>query len=61
MSITNSRAMPGTRVFLHLDRVTGRRVFVNYDLKAAGVAIDPATLRFDTEVGAKVARKTPAN
>jgi hypothetical protein len=61
VSITNSRALPETRVFLHLDRVTGRRVFVNYDLKAAGLAIDPATLRFVTEVGAKVARKTPVN
>jgi len=60
VSITGSRAMPETRVFLHLDRVTARRVFVNYDLKAAGVAIDPATLRFDTEVGARVSRKKPA-
>jgi hypothetical protein len=51
VSITNSRALPGTATFLSLDKVTGRRVFVNYDLKAAAQAIAPPGLRFDTEIG----------
>ena len=52
VSITDSRALPGTRVFLHLEKVTNRRVFVNYDLRGAAVGIEPANLRFDTEIGA---------
>lgn len=51
VSITNSRALPGTHTFLYMDKVTGRRIFVNYDLKAAAQAIEPANLRFDTEIG----------
>ena len=58
VSITNSRALPGTRVFLQLDKVTGRRVFVNYDLKGAALAIEPASLRFYTEIGAPWRVKT---
>lgn len=49
-AITNSRATPGTDVFLHLDRVEGRRVFANYDLGAAATGIEPAKARFDTEI-----------
>jgi Glycosyl hydrolases family 28/Pectate lyase superfamily protein len=56
VSITNSRALPGTRVFLQLDKVTGRRVFVNYDLKGAALAIEPASQRFYTQIGAPVCR-----
>ena len=55
-SITNSRALPGTRAFLHLDKVTGRRVFVNYDLKAVLQDIEPVGKRFDTEIGVPLAR-----
>jgi hypothetical protein len=51
VSITNSRALPGTKTFLSMEGVKGRRVFVNYDLKAASQAIVPAGLRFDTEIG----------
>jgi Pectate lyase superfamily protein len=51
VSITNSRAMPITRAFVHLDHVTDRRVFVNYDVKSAIKVIEPAGLHFDTEVG----------
>ena len=57
VSITNSRALPGTHTFLSMDRVTGRRVFVNYDLKSAAQAIDPENLRFDTEIGVPPAKK----
>lgn len=56
VSITNSRALPGTRTFLSMDRVEGRRVFVNYDLKGAVQAIDPANQRFDTEIGVPAAK-----
>lgn len=56
VSITNSRALPGTHTFLSMDRVAGRRVFVNYDLKGAAQAIEPANLRFDTEIGVPVAK-----
>jgi hypothetical protein len=55
VSITNSRALPGTRTFLRLDRVAGRRVFVNCDLKAAAQAIEPVGKRFDTVIGVPVA------
>ncbi len=50
-AITNSRAMPGTNTFLQLDKVAGRRVFVNYDLGGATRAIAPADQRFDIEIG----------
>ena len=57
VSITNSRATAGTQTFLQLDRVLGRRVFVNYDLGGAVRAIAPAGLRFDTQtVGAGIKR-----
>lgn len=59
-SITNSRALPGTRAFLHLDKVTGRRVFVNYDLKAVLQDIEPVGKRFDTEIGVPLARPKAA-
>jgi hypothetical protein len=51
VTITNSRAMPGTSTFLNLDHVTGRRVFVNYDVSGARTIIQPATARFDTQIG----------
>ena len=54
VSITNSRAMPVTRAFLHLNNVNERRVFVNYDVKGALQIIEPSTLRFDTQIGAPV-------
>ena len=56
VSITNSRAMPVTRAFLHLDNVNDRRVFVNYDVKGAAQIIEPSNLRFDTQIGASVTR-----
>jgi hypothetical protein len=59
VAITNSRAMPGTRTFLQLDKVEGRRVFVNYDLKAAAQVIVPATARFDTQIGLPIAAHKP--
>jgi hypothetical protein len=51
VSITNSRATPGTRTFLQLDKVQDRRVFVNYDLSGATKTIVPADQRFDTQIG----------
>jgi hypothetical protein len=56
VSITNSRAMPGTQTFLTLDKVEGRRVFVNYDLSGAARAIEPANMRFDTQIGARAGK-----
>lgn len=60
VAITNSRAMPGTTTFLQLDKVDGRRVFVNYDLSGAGKAIAPADQRFDVEIGVPKAKIAPA-
>jgi hypothetical protein len=61
VSITNSRAMPGTRTFLQLDGVKDRRVFVNYDVSGATTVIAPADQRFDVQVGAPAAKPKPAN
>jgi hypothetical protein len=61
VSITNSRAMPGTRVFLQLDKVQDLRVFVNYDLGGAANAIVPSNQRFDTQIGVPVKKRTPAD
>ena len=61
VSITNSRAMPGTRTFLQLDRVQDRRVFVNYDLRDAATAIAPADQRFDTQIGVPTTKRNPAS
>jgi hypothetical protein len=57
VSITNSRAMPGTQTFLQLDNVQDRRVFVNYDLSGAATLIAPANQRFDTQIGDFVLEK----
>jgi hypothetical protein len=51
VAITNSRAAAGTDTFLHLDQVTGRRVFVNYDLSGARTILAPSGQRFDTQTG----------
>jgi hypothetical protein len=59
ISITDSRALPGTLAFLHLNKVTDRRVFVNYDLKGASQAIEPANPRFDMENGVPAVRQHP--
>ena len=55
VSITNSRALPGTHSFVSLDDVQERRVFVNYDLSGAEEPITPPALRFETQVGVPVA------
>jgi hypothetical protein len=60
VSITNSRALDGTDIFLELDSVTQRRVFVNYDVKAAAQVISPPNLRFATEIGVPVMTKRRA-
>jgi hypothetical protein len=60
VSITNSRALPGTRTFLELENVGERRVFVNYDLSGAATAIAPASQRFDTQIGTPAAKPKPA-
>jgi len=61
VAVTNSRAMPGTRTFLQLDKVDGRRVFVNYDVKAAAKVIAPPTMRFDTQIGVPAVVHKPAS
>jgi hypothetical protein len=61
VTVTNSRAMPGTRTFLQLDKVDERRVFVNYDVKAAAKVIAPPTMRFDTQIGVPAAARKPAS
>jgi hypothetical protein len=60
VSITNSRALAGTRTFLQMDKVTDRRVFVNYDLKGAAKVIAPADARFATQIGVAVPVRKPA-
>ena len=61
VSITNSQALPGTQTFLTLEKVTGRRVFVNYDIKSAAQAIAPPGMRFDMQIGVPAARTTPTH
>ncbi len=56
VSVTNSRALPATRVFLEMDNVRDRRVFVNYDLGGAAQAIAPADQHFDVEAGIPTAK-----
>jgi hypothetical protein len=51
VSITNSRAMPGTQTFLQLDRVEERRAFVNYDMSGAKQVIAPASKHFSVQPG----------
>jgi hypothetical protein len=51
VSITNSRALPGTLTFLELDKVTGRRVFANYDVMEASKIIVPADQKFEVQLG----------
>jgi hypothetical protein len=51
VAIANSRATAGTNVFLSLDQVNDRRVFVNYDLSGAAKIISPSDQRFVTEIG----------
>jgi hypothetical protein len=60
VTITNSRAMPGTQSFLQLDNVQDRRVFVNYDLSGAANFIAPANQRFDTQIGVPVTMRKSA-
>jgi Glycosyl hydrolases family 28 len=61
VSVTNSRATPGTHVFLQLEKVQDRRVFVNYDLSCAAEAIAPTGQKFDVQVGAAPAKLRPAS
>jgi Glycosyl hydrolases family 28 len=51
VAITNSRATPGTRIFLELNKVIDRRTFVNYDLSGATKVLVPADQRFNTQIG----------
>jgi hypothetical protein len=57
VSITNARALPGTRTFLQLDNVQDRRVFVNYDLTGAAKVLLPADQRFETQVGVSATKR----
>ena len=59
VSVTNSRAMPGTFTFLQLDNVQDRRVFVNYDLNGAANIIAPANQKFDTQIGVPGTKRKP--
>ena len=61
ISITNSRALPGTRVFTQMDKVLDRRVFVNYDLSGAAKVIVPPDMRFDTQIALPSAKARPSS
>jgi hypothetical protein len=58
VSITNSRATVSTRTFLQMEKVSDRRVFVNYDLSGAATAIAPADQRFVYQMGVPAARNS---
>jgi hypothetical protein len=60
VAITNSRAMPGTRLFLQLENVENRRAFVNYDLTDAAKIIEPSNLHFTTELGVPAGKRKTA-
>jgi len=60
LSITGSKATPGTSIFLKLSNVTNRRAFVNYDLSAAKHTIVPASATFHTFVGLHPIQTRPA-
>ncbi len=51
LSVTDSRAAAGTRLFLSLTDVTGLRVFVNHDLSEAKEILVPSTAVFKTSLG----------
>jgi len=51
LSVRNCVASPGTGTFLSLDRVTGRRSFLNNDLSNAEIALSPAPSRFEVSSG----------
>jgi len=55
VAITNSRAMQGTQTFLQMNKVHGRRVFVNYDMGEAAKVIVPANEKFDIQIGVRAA------
>ncbi len=59
VSITNSRAAPGTHVFVQLNQVADRRVFVNYDVRSAATVIAPAGQTFDTQIGVPYSKTPP--
>ena len=60
LSITNSRALPGTRTFLQLDKVQDRRVFVNYDMTGAAKVLASEDQRFETQIGVPSTKRTAA-
>lgn len=50
VSITGSTAADGTSVFLRLTNVADRRVFANYGVNGAKQVIEPAGLKFNTDI-----------
>jgi hypothetical protein len=61
VTIANSRATPGTRTFLQLEKVKDRRVFVNYDMSGAARVITPPSQRFDTQIGVPASKRKPVS
>lgn len=51
LSVTNSKAAPGTDTFLRLDNVSDRRTFVNWEIGEAKTVIRPANVTFKTQLG----------
>jgi hypothetical protein len=48
LSVTNSKAAPGTDTFLSLTNVFDRRAFVNWSLSEAKTILKPADAKFKT-------------
>ncbi len=60
LSITNSKAAPGTDAFVRINNVNDRRTFVNYETSEAKTVLDPPTATFKRTFGLRAPTAQPA-